>query len=231
LGQGLQRGKLMPQWTPTQIWKGQDVFIIGGGPSLRTFDWSRLVPENTIGCNNAFRLGPEVCKVCLFVDSGFIFAGPNKPRKGFYDELAKFPNLVVTNDNQMKFASEPWIKWIPRGQKGMFHDKLGYNFSCGASAVNLACLFGATTIYLLGFDMHLDVNGKPNWHEHILTKPSSEVYNRMLASFGHVKRDLVKFPGTRVFNVNEDSRLNLFPKLNPKVFWTERRNNVLARVG
>ena len=222
----------MPQWMPEPIWKDQDAFIIGGGTSLRDFDWSLLIPENTIGCNNAFRLGPDVCKVCLFVDRKFIYSGVNQPRKGFYDELAKFPNPVVTNDSQLMTRSEPWIKWIPRKHHGMFHDGLGYNASCGASAINLALLFGATTIYLLGFDMHLDEKGKPNWHEHLIDKPSKDVYARMVASFGHVKRDLlIKFPGCKIFNINKDSNLQIFPKLDPDMFWLERRNNVLASVG
>ena len=214
----------MPQFEPKPIWNGQDAFIIGGGPSLRGFDFSMLVPENTIGCNNAFRLGPEICKVCLFVDRKFIFSGKNIPRKGFYDELSRFPNLIVTNDTQLKNRPEPWINWMPRRPKGLHKDALGFNANCGAAAINLALMFGAKTIYLLGFDMHLDSKGRPNYHEHLIDKPSNEVYVRMLASFGHVKIDLPKkFPGCEIFNVNSNSELNLFTKLRPDEFWPERK--------
>lgn len=213
----------MPEWTPEPIWQGQEAFIIGGGSSLRGFDWSLLRDENTIGCNNAFRLGPEICKVCFFADRKFIFSGPNQPRHGFYDELAKFPNLVVTNDSQLKITPEPWIKWMPRRPKGLHRDALGYNANSGASAVNLALLLGATTIYLLGFDMHLDNQGRPNYHEHLIDKPSPDVYARMLASFGHVRRDLPKFPGCKIFNISKNSNLQIFPKLNPDEFWRERK--------
>jgi hypothetical protein len=214
----------MPPWTPKPVWRGQDAFIIGGGPSLQDFDWSLLVDENTIGCNNAFRLGPDVCKICVFVDRAFIFAGPNQPRKGFYDELAKFPNLVVTNDTQLKQRPEPWMKWMPRKPKGLFFDALGYNHNCGASAVNLALLFGATTVYLLGFDMHLDVKGHSNWHTYQINKATEDVYARMIGAFGHVRKDLVgKFPGCRILNVTKDSSLKIFPELNPDIFWLKRR--------
>jgi hypothetical protein len=216
----------MSEWMPTPIWEGQEAFIIGGGTSLRDFDWSLLKGENTIGCNNAFRLGYDICKICVFVDRKFIFSGANEKRKGFYDELAKFPGLVVTNDTQLKTRPEPWIKWMPRRPKGLHFDALGFNANCGASAINLALLLGSKTVYLLGIDMHLDGQGKPNWHNHLIDKPSEEVYVRMLASFGHVSRDLrTKFPDCKVFNVNRNSNLQVFPKLDPDVFWSERRKN------
>lgn len=213
----------MPRWEPQPIWAGQDAFIIGGGPSLKGFDWTLLIPENTIGCNNAFRLGPEVCKVCLFVDAKFIFSEVNRPRVGYYDELAKFPNPVVTNDNGLFNRPEPWLKWIPRKHRSMYKDALGYNFSCGASAINLALLLGATRVYLLGVDMHLGSRGEPNWHDHIIDKPDKEVYDRMLSSFHWVKTGLANFPGCEVFNVNKNSSLQLFPTIDPDVFWAERR--------
>ena len=119
--------------------------------------------------------------------------------------------------------SEPWLKWMPRKQKGMFRDGLGYNFSCAASAVNLALLFGATTVYLLGVDMHLGSKGEPNWHNHVIDKPDKEVFDRMLESFHWVKKGLENFPGSKVFNVNKDSNLKLFPMLDPDIFWAERK--------
>ena len=217
----------MPEWKPEPIWKDQEAFVIGGGPSLRDFDWSLLRNENTIGCNNAFRLGPDICKICLFVDRKFIFVGKKRKREGFYKELAKFPNPVVTNDRHLQICREPWIKWMPRKTRGLHLDALGYNKNCGASAINLALILGATTIYLLGIDMHLDGKGNPNWHTHLIDEPSRGVYARMLTSFKYVSKDLyTKFPDCKVFNVNKNSDLNVFPKLDPDKFWVERSKHV-----
>jgi len=58
----------MPVWQPTNDWQDQEVFIIGGGDSLRNFDWELLKEERTIGCNDAYKLGPEICKICIFGD-------------------------------------------------------------------------------------------------------------------------------------------------------------------
>ena len=53
----------MPIWIPQEKWKDEDVFIIGGGDSLRTFNFDVLKDELTIGCNTAFSLGSDICKI------------------------------------------------------------------------------------------------------------------------------------------------------------------------
>ena len=55
-------------WTPEPFWEGQDVFIYGGGTSLKSFDPSILIDENVIGCNDAYTLGSEICDICVFGD-------------------------------------------------------------------------------------------------------------------------------------------------------------------
>jgi hypothetical protein len=215
----------MPNYVPTPMWEGQEVFIIGGGTSLRGFDWTLLHKEKTIGCNNAFRLGPEVCDVCVFVDRKFILVG-NQPRKGFYDELEKFSNPIVTNDTQLQNRKEKWLNWMPRKPRGLHYDALGFNANCAASAINLALLYGASIVYLLGIDMHLDSKGKPNWHNYLIDKPKSTVYERMITAYIDVKHDLrKKFPDRKIINVTKDSSLDAFPKLDADEFWNERKQN------
>lgn len=55
-------------WMPKKIWNGETAFIIGGGPSLSSFDWNLLKGKHTIGCNDAYLLGKERCEVMLFSD-------------------------------------------------------------------------------------------------------------------------------------------------------------------
>lgn len=214
-------------WKPEPIWEGLDAFIIGGGSSLRTFDWSLLRNERAIGCNQAFRHGPEVCDFVVFCDKKFILEA-DKPRAGFYDELQVFPNPVITSDPALAVRHISWLKCMKRYPIGLHTDGLGYNLNTGASAINLALLLGARTVYLLGFDMHLDSTGRPNWHDRLIDTPSECVYTRMLGSFGNVSKDLrVKFPGREVFNITDDSRLEVFPKIAVREFW-EKRNGMGA---
>ena len=96
----------MPRWKPTETWKGQDVFVIGGGPSLRSFDWSLLSNELTVGCNTAFTLGPEICKLCVFGDPIWF--------NSFRSELKSYCDsggIVFTNANTNKFHNRD-CSWI-----------------------------------------------------------------------------------------------------------------------
>lgn len=217
----------MPEWIPEPIWQDEEVFIIGGGSSLRDFDWLLLRDEHTIGCNQAFRLGPEICDVCIFCDIKFIFRD-NNPRKGFYDELERFPNPVVTNNNVLGKRKIPWLKYMPRKVRGLGRTSLGYNKNTGAAAINLALLMGAKIVYLLGFDMFLDKQGRPNWHDKLLDKPCEKTYVQMLEPFDkYIKKDLeTMFPECRVINVTKNSNLNTFPKVDPYIFWLNRKEKI-----
>ena len=145
----------MPRWIPKTKWKGEEVFVIGGGDSLRGFNWGLLKDELTIGCNDAFRLGKEVCKICIFGDAPW-FRRNEK-------ELAKFEGVVFTNSSQLLNTRLPWLWTTPRKSKGLSDRAIAWNDNTGAAAVNLALLLGAKRIFLLGFDMRASERGKTNW--------------------------------------------------------------------
>jgi hypothetical protein len=209
----------MPPWIPKADWLNQDVFVIGGGPSLRDFDWTLLHSELTIGCNTAFKLGADVCKICYF--------GDNSWYEYFKFELAKFKGIVFTSDKHFAKSKIPWLWTMPRQAQGLHHAALGWNGNTGASAINLALILGAKRVYLLGFDMKR-INNRPNWHKHVIrpaaTKPA--IYQGFIRSFKHVARDWHdKFDDREIWNVTNDSGLGqeLFPWLQPDAFWTERK--------
>ena len=215
--------KVKMNWTPTEIWKNIEVFIIGGGASLRGFDWARLKKEPTIGCNNAFRLGPEVCDICIFGDKKFIFTSRSIPRKGYYDELEKFPNPIVSTDKFLWKQKIPWVTVLERKAEGFAINKLGWNMNTGSVAINLALVMGAQIVYLLGFDMHLDAEGRPNWHDFVIDTPKAEVYHRMIRGFEKAAPILKEiYPTRSVINVTNNSDLNVFPKINFDEFWKTR---------
>jgi len=210
-------------WVPTEIWKDKEVFIIGGGASLRGFDWTRLKKVPTIGCNNAFRLGPEVCDICIFGDKKFIFESRSIPRRGFYDELEAFPNPVISTDRLLKKSKVPWVTILERVPEGFATDKLGWNMNTGSAAINLALIMGAQTVYLLGFDMHLDAEGRPNWHDFVIDIPTTAVYQRMIKKFEKAAPMLKRiYPTRSIINVTNNSDLHTFPKINFDEFWKTR---------
>ena len=213
------------------MWEGQDAFVIGGGPSLSSFDWDVLKNRNTIGCNDAYQLGSEICKVCVFGDEGWFNGIPSSRYKGHKSRLEKFTGIVVTNHPLFVSASTPsWVRVMGRQERGLAWRgddwMLGFGFNTGIAAVNLALLFGARRVYLLGFDMDLGQTGEANWHVNEVDMPTASVYTRFLSGFFYVKRDLERyFPGREIINLTDRSKLDLFPKVSLKTFdWSPYEN-------
>jgi hypothetical protein len=193
-------------WKPEPMWAGEEAYCIGGGPSLRTFDWELLRGKHTVGCNVAFRLG-HICEVCLFGDTDF-FAH-------FKDDLMKFQGMIVSNLPALRDRDDAsFVRQMRRRPRGIgTGDTLAWNGNTGAAAINLAVLFGATKVYLLGYDMMLS-EGRPNWHDEVICRPNPEVYNRFIGGFQYLAAALKReFPQVSVVNLTDvKSRLALFPR-------------------
>lgn len=204
----------MPLWVPTKQWEGQDAYIIGGGPSLIGFEWTRLYPLNTVGCNDAFRLGPNVVKICAFGDESWF----NKNK----EELSKFPNPVITN-SKMIMAHEggdpslgtPWLFKAYRLQQGLGEGStLAWNTCTGALAVNIAASLGAHRIFLLGMDLSKK-DARHHWHFHLNRIANEDTYLKFRNGY-IMLRDALKerLPHVQVFNVtNGESKLDVFPNV------------------
>lgn len=219
----------MPRWTPENKWKGQDVFIIGGGLSLKGFDWGLLKDEFTIGCNDAFLLGEKVCDICVF--------GDHKWFKVHYSKLAKFKNPIFTNTNHLCDSKTPkWVWWMQRRGSGFHKDALGWNENTGALAINLALILGAKKIFLLGFDMKiLDIAKKynkrnqNNWHENLVQDPNLGSIQKHINAFKSSSSTIEKnFPGVKIINITDDSDLDIFPKIGVDKFWDRRNKKCVA---
>jgi len=197
------------KWKPVKWWRNQDVFIIGGGSSLRGFPWQRLHHRLTIGCNDAYKLGLDVCKICVFGDLRWY-----KAHKAF---LENWGNPVFTNQPALINNSPPWLYVMGRKENGLAYDALGWGGNTGCVALNLALILGARRVFLLGFDLAVGENNKTNWHDDNLAKPlpDNEVFDRFIRGFAQMKEDLPKmFPEAQVINLNLDSRLNVFEKMD-----------------
>jgi hypothetical protein len=209
----------MPKWNLQLDWKDKDIFIIGGGASLKGFDWNLLRSELTIGCNGNFILGPEICKICFFGDYKFF--------RKYVQELSNFATkgIVVTNHQKFLKCCPDWLHVFPRTAHGLHTDSLGWNSNTGASAINLALLFGAKKVYLLGFDMKLSKEKKNNWHDKGVDRANAAVFRTFLRNFVYVCKDWKsKFADREIINITDDSELNCFPKIGVKEFWEKRKN-------
>lgn len=202
-------------WKAPKMWADQTVFVIGGGTSLRGFDWTPLHDKRVIGCNDAYRLGPWV-DICAFGDWGWHFTHAKewvwyKEEKKWHAGLRQFQGMAVgfpaeeLLDDRVhvlrrvsgvnRFSEAPSISWF---------------LNTGASAVNLAWILGANRVILLGFDMKLGSNGQNNWHPNLKDPPDQKVFARHQKGFDLLAQ-AVQAVGIEVLNAGPDSVLPTFP--------------------
>ena len=201
---------------PKPIWSGRDVYIIGGGPSLKDFDWNLLVGKKTIGCNDAYLLGHEVCKVCIFGDIQWY----NNHREG----LASYRGLVYGAEPLLNTKQvEPRIKLLKRYARGICTDGVGWNGNTGFTAINLAILLGAAKVFLLGFDMKRTLQ-ESNWHKNNLDKNPPSVYKKFINWAKWLEQDWQnKYSHIEIINITDDSALDIFPKIGTEDFWLRKK--------
>jgi hypothetical protein len=183
-------------WTPLPIWKDQDAFLIGGGPSLTGFNFSGLKGRNVIGCNDACFLGFPPLSYCVFGDAGWW----QRNREA----IQKMPGPFVSNAPSIQHCNLPNVLKVGRWRDGLqTGNVLGWNYSTGALAMNLAVSLGASRIFLLGYDLR-NQDKKSHWHKRNpnLTKDSS--FAKFSRGFNRIAEDLkALYPSISVFNVSD----------------------------
>jgi len=213
----------MPQyWNIPNVWKGRTAYLLGGGPSLSSFDFSRLAGKRVVGVNDAYRHGKEIVPVCFFGDSHWWHKHGHRsvevPGEGWVPGFLSYEGVRVTNNLCHQYF-EGHVRICKRLGNGFSSspDTLAWNGNSGACAINLAVLLGASTIVLLGFDMHnRKAEGKTvatNYYPNMVYPPTDQNYVTFLEQFQHVKAGCEN-AGVRVINANPESSLTLFPKMS-----------------
>ena len=233
----------MPRWDPRPEWSGEDAYVLGGGDSLRHFSWDLIRGQPTIGCNSNFILGHEIVEIAIFGD---ILWWERIGRLGTTDArildklegdrlyharygLQAFGGRVVGTTPRLYNNTCPWLLTMARhGTAGLASPGTGalaWAGNTGCAAVNLALTLGARRVYLLGFDMHLGKsNGKSNWHDVRYEADKASVYQKFCREFEHISRTLpIVFPGREIWNVTDDSNLNVFPKVSLAEHFAQRK--------
>jgi hypothetical protein len=196
-------------YTLPRPYEGKTVFVVGGGPSLKRLDLSKVRNRPVVGCNDAFRLGTWVDWI-IFADKRWF--GWN------HTDLAEWPNrerviclVPQLLDERDKF---PWLKILRRDEArfglSVEQDTICWNRGCGGAAINAAYLLGASRVVLLGFDMRV-VDGKHNWHDNHQHTERDKIYQNSMMPFLKPMSDAMKVTGLQIVNATPGSALNLFP--------------------
>lgn len=209
------------------LWTGRRCFIIGGGPSLKEFDFSRIKGELIIGINCAFE----------FCDPTIIFSIDQR----FYEDLAvhrayrtkkngkprlcydkqplteRFINYMHglklwLDKNPSRFGHDVYVLQSLIGSQwsAMLKDGIGAGTNSGYAAINLATILNAATIYLVGFDMH-GANGKQTWgHDGHPNVQGEHVYDMFRDSITYAAERYIDPSRNQIVNLCETSALKCF---------------------
>lgn len=138
---------------------GKTVAIVGGGPSLKGYDFTALRERDwpIIAVNNSYRLFPDAV-ACFFADARWW-------KHHQTALLANFQGQLVTSTADHTTVKHPRLHRLQREYKAPLSKDpqkvAGYD--SGTQSVNYAYLCGAREIVLFGFDMTY-VNGESHWH-------------------------------------------------------------------
>jgi len=191
-------------------WRGQRCFIVGGGASLRGFEFSQLTGEAVIAVNRAYEV----------INAQIMFAIDAKLHKWITDgklgaeakkRFEEFGGHKVWLDSH-RYSLKGVTKLMGLDGTGLsFSMKRGlkHGGNSGYAALNLAVCLGASPIYLLGFDMK-GIGGKQaHWHDGYPKVQPDKVYAKFKTYFESAAPILRK-RGIRVVNLNPDSALKCF---------------------
>lgn len=188
-------------------WWGQTVCVIASGPSLTEADCDVIAGTDwpTIVINNSWRLArfADVLYACdeawwkvHFAQVTQEFAGERWTQD--FNAANRFGLHRVGSRNS------PGL-----GKDGIIHQ--GGN--SGYQAINLAWLWGASRVLLLGLDCKSGANQKAHWfgqHEGPLSRHQN--YPLWLEHFPRLAEDLAA-EGVEVFNLSPDTALTCFPRI------------------
>jgi hypothetical protein len=201
-----KKNAAVPRWTVPREWEGERCFIIAGGRSVK--EQAALVPKlrgRIIAIKQAVQLRPNADVMLLAArDDWFVC-------RDFFP-LYRGPRIVCRSN----YPNMPrGTLYLRRTKDALSRDpQLVAGLDAGATAINLAALFGAKEIVVLGMDMvqgrwvknHPTMPVIPDWH----FKLHLEGLQRMAPE---LKRD-----GIRVINCSPISAVQCFERRPLKEF-------------
>lgn len=193
--------------------KSDRVFVIGGGPSLKSVlpDPSVISSEDVIAVNNAYKLFPNAI-TCHFADKTWWGWHSDVIRSIYQGPLITSRHL--NNDKWAKTTSLVHCFTKPRfGKDGITEEITALSGSnSGHQAINLAIKYGYKTIVLIGFDMDSS-SPATHWHDEHRRPTNVDNYkNTMLPGMEQISKYIKeKRTDIKIVNLNPKSMITCFP--------------------
>lgn len=200
-------GEVGPPW-----WDDRTVYLVGGGPSLRGFDFGRLIGRGIIcGVNQAMLDLPE-CHAGVSIDRKFVHWNQGRLAALARGGLALYLALGL----QWRDYLIPGAAHLNSGGSeplSLRSNSLRRTTS-GLAALNLAVLKQARRIVLLGFDYGA-ISGRDHYHDayHWVGPGDYQPWADWVREFDRAS-PLLKQRGIEVVNASPESRINCFPKMS-----------------
>lgn len=187
------------------IWEGETVYILGGGPSLKEFNFKGLVGSKVIAINKGIYAYPDA-QVLYWTDSRFYTWYKNDVDRFMCLKYTIKPSNIYTTDVKILRKGDTHGLEEPK-------DTIAHGNNSGYAAINLAYHLGARRIILLGFDMCND-GEITHFHEGYPTRGTGDrmYIDKFLPGFESLAAGL-KQKGITVLNASSYSRLDVFPKI------------------
>ena len=188
-------------------WSGRTAVVLASGPSLRDFIREGTLPDTvrTITTNSSIFAYP-------LADVAF----------GLDFMWWKMHVQAVRRDSQAscwttdRTTAERFGLHFVRGvnESGLHPTRVNSGGNSGHAAINLAALFGAKRILLLGFDMALGEEGEKHWHpRHPNPCVQAQVFPDWLLKFDSLAKGCEK-AGIEVINCSTRTALTVFPRMS-----------------
>lgn len=199
-------------------WRGQRCFVIGGGPSLRGFDFNRLKGHGRIiACNRSFldvlfadmMIAMDV-DLFRWVHSGALAKGAvtKKEIQVKFRKFQGFKVLIELGNNRMDGIYYIHSYRLPQVTR-RFKQGIYTGNNTGVGALMAAITLGCNPIYLLGIDGKHE--GKRSHYHGGYPRPQMAVSMKSFVNhFGFVAKP-IKRAGIRVINLNPRSAVKCFP--------------------
>lgn len=212
-----------PEYVPSYPdWQGGKCLIIGGGPSLLDMDWDELRRWNhrdhqyTIAVNEACLTVVPHADIAYWVDARWY--NWNKERLHLCKALKRYTSA---HGQSVDYGGATFVE---NANEAPFYTNSKYvaGLDSGAIAINLAYHCKASTVYLVGFDMHdtpAKSQGTGNFHDkHQLKQEGCPRSNHFVPRHTKMAEFLpqlaeVKAQGFEVYNCTPHSALKCWPHI------------------